>query len=99
MQYAVDAMRCSSRHRHASARIALIAVLIGSVLSVRVHAQDALDADSPVSAHGSASGNEARALVTLLNPPTPAPLTKVRPLATKRALTDSTMARAMRYRR
>lgn len=84
MQHAVDARRCLRRRRHA-----LLAVLIGKLMSAAVYAQDAQDAESPVSAHGSASGNEARALVTLPNPPTPGPLTKVRPLATKPALTDS----------
>jgi curli production assembly/transport component CsgE len=60
-----------------------------ALLSGASFAQGTQDADSPTSAHGSASGNEARALVTLPNPPTPSALPKVSPPATTPALTDS----------
>lgn len=76
------------RVRVASMTIAITAALFGNLPNA-AWAQGSLDADSPASAHGSASGNEARALVTLPNPPTPSPLAKVSPPVATPALTDS----------
>ncbi|MDR5774018.1 MULTISPECIES: curli production assembly/transport protein CsgE [unclassified Caballeronia] len=73
----------------ASMTFVTTAALLGNMVDNAAYAQGAQDADSPSSAHGSASGNEARALVTLPNPPTPSPLTRVRPQAASPALTDS----------
>jgi curli production assembly/transport component CsgE len=69
--------------------VAMMTIAIATaMLSDTALAQGLQDADSPSSAHGSASGNEARELVTLPNPPTPSPLARIAPPETTPALTD-----------
>jgi curli production assembly/transport component CsgE len=77
----------ASRWARKRATRSLLSACVASLAAVAVtaHAQDT----DPSAPHGSASGNEARALVSLPNPPAPSPLDKVSPPAITAALTDS----------
>ncbi|KQR81648.1 hypothetical protein ASG35_04935 [Burkholderia sp. Leaf177] len=83
---------CPPRGINSTAARCTVALCVAGTLAVASLAlpivATAQDID-PASAHGSASGDTARDLVTLPSPPAPSPLVKVRPVQTSPALTES----------